>query len=175
ACPDSFGTPRIDARFLAAARRSDQLLSISLLSTDRRLVSSDQLRPPSPTNKAVNPIRRSSPGVQTHMNRNDRDVLCQNTIASSTSFFCRLQPHFSTVIKSSCQICSKVRLRVGPDSWTRSALWKTRPPQESIQKNFPLNCSLEPGAVFFEAHVAFIIGANSLGGMSSCFCGTMLA
>jgi len=109
-------------------------LSISLLSTDRRLVSSDQLRPPSPTNKAVNPIRRSSPGVQTHMNRNDRDVLCQNTIASSTSFFCRLQPHFSTVIKSSCQICSKVRLRVGPDSWTRSALWKTRPPQDCIER-----------------------------------------
>src|SRR2546422_7533029 len=67
--------------------RSDQPLSISPKSTDRRLVSSDQLRPPSPTNKAVNPIRRSSSGVQTHMNRNDREVLCQNTIASSTLIF----------------------------------------------------------------------------------------
>ena len=47
-------------------------MSISPKGTDRRLVSTDQLRLPSPTNKAVNPIRRASAGVQTHMNHNDR-------------------------------------------------------------------------------------------------------
>src|SRR2546423_14177534 len=78
---------RIDARFSTAARRSDQLWSLSPKSTDRRLVSSDQLRLPSPTNKAVNPIRRSSSGVQGHTNRNDRGVICQNKMRASTIFF----------------------------------------------------------------------------------------
>jgi hypothetical protein len=54
------------ARFKVAARRSDQLLSLSPKSANRRLISTDQLRLPSPTNKAVNPIRRSSAGVQSH-------------------------------------------------------------------------------------------------------------
>jgi len=51
AWPDPFGTPRIDARRKAAARRSDQLLGVTPKSADRRLVSTDQLRLPSPTNK----------------------------------------------------------------------------------------------------------------------------
>ena len=62
-------------------------MSLSPKNADRRLVSSDQLRLPSPTNKAVNPIRRSSSGVQGHINRNDRGVICQNRIRASTRFF----------------------------------------------------------------------------------------
>jgi hypothetical protein len=77
----------VDARRKAAARRCDQPLSFSLKGTDRRLVSTDQLRLPSPTNKAVNPIRRSSAGVQDHMNYNDRGTICQNAFAASTRFF----------------------------------------------------------------------------------------
>src|SRR2546427_8741182 len=83
---------RIDARFSTAARRSDQLWSLSPKSTDRRLVSTDQFRLPSPTNKAVNPIRRSSSGVQGHINRNDRGVICQNRMPASTTFF-RVEKH----------------------------------------------------------------------------------
>ena len=79
--------PCIDARSKVAAGRSDQLLNLSLRSANRRLVSTDQLRLPSPTNKAVNPIRRSSAGVQTHMNHNDRDTICQINFTSSTNFF----------------------------------------------------------------------------------------
>jgi hypothetical protein len=55
-------------RYETAARRSDQLLGFSPKSTDRRLVSTDQLQLPRPTNKAFNPIRRSSAGVQDHIN-----------------------------------------------------------------------------------------------------------
>src|SRR5437867_710092 len=46
---------RIDARLEAAARRSDQLLRISPKSADQRLVSTDQLRPPSPRTKLLTP------------------------------------------------------------------------------------------------------------------------
>src|SRR5262244_653690 len=78
---------RVDARHKAAARRSDQPLSFSLKGADRRLVSTDQLRLPSPTNKAVNPIRRPSAGVQNHMNHNDRGTICQNRFIASMKIF----------------------------------------------------------------------------------------
>src|SRR6185295_4874956 len=47
--------PGIDARFKAAARRSDQPLSLSLKSTDQRLVSTDQLRLPTRRTKLLTP------------------------------------------------------------------------------------------------------------------------
>ena len=62
-------------------------MGISPKGADRRLVSTDQLRLPSSTNKAVNPIRRSSAGVQDHMNHNDRGTICQNRFTASMSFF----------------------------------------------------------------------------------------
>src|SRR5207247_9556019 len=77
-----------------AARRSDQLLSVSPKSAERRLGSSAQIRLPSRTNKAVNPIRPSSAGVQTRMNHNDRGVICQNTIAASTRIFSGIEIKF---------------------------------------------------------------------------------
>src|SRR2546427_11831492 len=93
-CSDPFGRPRTVARSGTAARRSDQLLSFSPKSAERRLVSSAQLRLPSQTNKAVNPIRPSSAGVQTRMNHNDRGVICQNRIAPSTRIFSSLEIKF---------------------------------------------------------------------------------
>jgi len=62
-------------------------LDFSPKSAGRRLVSTGQLQLPSPTNKAVNPIRRSSAGVQSHMNHNDRGALCQNPNTLSIGFF----------------------------------------------------------------------------------------
>src|SRR6266571_9540404 len=88
--------PRTVARSGTAARRSDQLLSFSPKSAERRLVSSAQLRLPSQTNKAVNPIRLSSAGVQTHMNHNDRDTLYEMRISASTLFFYHRKINFST-------------------------------------------------------------------------------
>src|SRR5262245_34694265 len=44
----------------------DQPVGFSPKGASRRLVSTDQLRLPSPTNKAVNPIRRSSGGPRSH-------------------------------------------------------------------------------------------------------------
>src|SRR6266566_4584937 len=86
--------PRTVARSGTAARRSDQLLSFSPKSAERRLFSSAQFRLPSQTNKAVNPIRLSSAGVQTRMNHNDRGVICQNTIAPSTRIFSSIEIKF---------------------------------------------------------------------------------
>src|SRR5215510_15321189 len=91
--------PGVDARHQTAARRSDQFLDFSPKSANRRLVSTDQLRLPSPTNKAVNPIRRSSTGVQTHMNHNDRGTQCQNTFIASTGFFCDFRNKFSALFE----------------------------------------------------------------------------
>jgi len=62
-------------------------LSLTPKNADRRLVSTDQLRPPSPTNKVFSPIRRPSAGVQTHMNHNDRGTICQNIFFTSTEIF----------------------------------------------------------------------------------------
>jgi hypothetical protein len=107
--------PRLDARTEVAARRSDQLSSISPGSADRRLVSTDQLRLPSPTNKAFNPIRRSSAGVQGHMNHNDRDTICQITFIASTRFFSFLKINFRGLAKISCQLFRSVRYRDGRD------------------------------------------------------------
>src|SRR5262249_6514731 len=94
------------------ARRSDQLLSLSPKSAERRLVSSAQLRLPSQTNKAVNPIRPSSAGVQTRMNHNDRGVICQNTNAPSTRIFSSLEIKFrgdcgKFLSDSSCRALSR--------------------------------------------------------------------
>ena len=50
-------------------------MGFSPMNANRRLVSTDQLRLPRATNKAVNPIRRSSAGVQSYMNRNDRGTI----------------------------------------------------------------------------------------------------
>ena len=62
-------------------------MSFAPKSANRRLVSTDQLRPPSPTNKVFSPIRRPSAGVQTHMNHNDRGTICQNIFFASTEIF----------------------------------------------------------------------------------------
>ena len=57
-------------------------MSLSLNNAGWRLVSSSQLRPPSPTNKAINLICCPSAGVQGHMNYNDRkfyeQLACRN-------------------------------------------------------------------------------------------------
>ena len=122
--------PRTVARSGTAARRSDQLLSFSPKSAERRLVSSAQLRLPSQTNKAVNPIRPSSAGVQTRMNHNDRGVICQNTIAPSTRIFSRLEIKFQLIAENSCQISSDVRCQARRGLSVRQPLWITLPGHE---------------------------------------------
>ena len=72
-------------------------MSFSPKGADRRLISTDQLRLPSPTNKAVNPIRRSSAGVQDHMNHNDRGTICQNRFIASTKIFFILKINFQSL------------------------------------------------------------------------------
>ena len=73
----------------AAAGRRYPLLGVSPGSTDRGLDSFGQPQLPSSTNKAINPIRRSSSGIQSRMNYNDRHVICQNHSVSSTEMFAR--------------------------------------------------------------------------------------
>jgi hypothetical protein len=89
-------------------------LDFSPKSANRRLVSTDQLRLPSPTNKAVNPIRRSSAGVQAHMNHNDRGTICQNTDIASTRFFALIEIKFRGFPEKSCQSQRSVRRRICP-------------------------------------------------------------
>ena len=117
--------PRLDARTEVAARRSDQLLSISPRSADRRLVSTDQLRLPSPTNKAVNPIRRSSAGVQGHMNHNDRGTISQIIPLASIRFFSFLKINFRLFAKTSCHLSQTVRRHDGRDCHVCHRLWIT--------------------------------------------------
>ena len=117
--------PCIDARSKVAAGRSDQLLSLSPGSADRRLVSTDQLRLPSSTNKAVNPIRLPSAGVQTRMNHNDRGTICQITFIASTSFFSILKINFDRFLEISCECFPFVRHRAVPEFQETMALWKT--------------------------------------------------
>jgi hypothetical protein len=117
--------PCIDARSKVAAGRSDQLLSLSPKSADRRLVSTDQLRLPRSTNKAVNPIRHPSAGVQTHMNHNDRGTICQIKFIASTSFFSILKINFDGFLEISCHDFSFVRYRAAPEFHATMALWKT--------------------------------------------------
>lgn len=95
------------------------------MSTDRRLVSTDRLRLPSTTNKAVNPIRRSSAGVQGHMNHNDRDTLCQNSFMTSMSFFLFFQKYFRCFQEFPCAM-SDLGAPSDP-AWfsKRQALWKS--------------------------------------------------
>src|SRR6266516_6994300 len=126
--------PRIVARSGTAARRSDQLLSFSPKSAERRLFSSAQFRLPSQTNKAVNPIRLSSAGVQTRMNHNDRGVICQNTIAPSTRIFSRIFSCLEIKFQADCEKFlsdfSDVRCHARRGLSVRQPLWITLPGHE---------------------------------------------
>ena len=118
-----------------AARRSDQLLGFSPESTDRRLVSTDQFRLPRSTNKAVNPIRRSSAGVQNYMNRNDRDTLCQNTFIASMTFFLFLKIYFCCFWNTSCRSYSCVRRHDWRGFQRIGYLCKSRPSSSTNFRN----------------------------------------
>src|SRR5206468_3348514 len=101
-------------------------------SADRRLVSTDQLRLPSSTNKAVNPIRRSSAGVQTHMNHNDRGVLCQNRFIASMGFFSRQKINFRPNFETACEFFHSVRPLAGREFQRRGCLWIAEPRKQLL-------------------------------------------
>jgi hypothetical protein len=130
--------PCTDARSKVAARRSDQPLSFSPRSADRRLVSTDQLRLPRPTNKAVNPIRRPSAGVQTHMNHNDRGTICQNAFTASMSFFRVFKINFEGFLEIACQCFSFVRHRALREFHASMLVWKTQPVVFGYKQKFLL-------------------------------------
>jgi len=74
------------------------LLNLVINNTDRRFSSSSQLRPPSPTNRAMNLVRCPSTSVQGHMNDSDHYSTCLHLACRTSKVF------FSTfyVLNTSC-------------------------------------------------------------------------
>ena len=79
--------PRLDARSETAARRSDQLLSFSPKSANRRLVSTDQLRLPTRRTKLLTPSVAICRCSRSHELQRPRRNLTEQVDSVNSIFF----------------------------------------------------------------------------------------